>query len=148
MKWFTNLFSSSLGKKLLMALTGLFLIIFLVVHLIGNLQLLKDDGGHAFNVYAKFMTSNPLIKIVSYVNYTAIILHVIYAIILTARNRAARGPEGYAVNKNSSVWMSRNMGILGTLILIFLVIHLRGFWAQMHWGDMEYQTYDGEQVKD
>jgi succinate dehydrogenase / fumarate reductase cytochrome b subunit len=148
MKWFTNLFSSSLGKKLLMALTGLFLIIFLVVHLIGNLQLLKDDGGHAFNVYAKFMTSNPLIKIVSYVNYTAIVLHVIYAIILTARNRAARGPEGYAVNKNSSVWMSRNMGILGTLILIFLVIHLKGFWAQMHWGHMEYQTYDGEQVKD
>ena len=50
-----------------MALTGLFLITFLVVHLIGNLQLLKNDGGEAFNIYAEFMTSNPLIKIISYV---------------------------------------------------------------------------------
>jgi succinate dehydrogenase / fumarate reductase cytochrome b subunit len=130
-----------------MALTGLFLITFLVVHLIGNLQLLKTDEGQAFNIYAKFMTSNPLIKIVSYVNYTAIVLHVVWAIILTVRNRAAR-PESYAVSKNSSTWTSRNMGILGTLILIFLVIHLKGFWAQMHWGEMTYKTYDGEEVKD
>src|SRR3954466_10341509 len=79
MNWFTNLFSSSLGKKLLMALTGLFLILFLVVHLIGNLQLLKADGGHAFNVYAKFMTSNPLIVTVSYVNYACILAHVFVA---------------------------------------------------------------------
>jgi succinate dehydrogenase / fumarate reductase, cytochrome b subunit len=148
MKWFTNLFSSTLGKKLLMALTGLFLIIFLAVHLIGNLQLLKSDGGQAFNIYAKFMTTNPLIVTVSYVNYTAIVLHVIWALILTIRNRKARGPEGYAVSKNSSIWVSRNMGILGTLILIFLVIHLRGFWAQMHWGEMTFQNYDGVQVKD
>lgn len=148
MKWFTNLFSSTLGKKLLMALTGLFLILFLLIHLIGNLQLLKSDGGQAFNIYAKFMTTNPLIKIVSWVNYAAILAHVGWALLLTFRNRAARGPESYAVNKNSSAWTSRNMGILGTLILIFLVIHLRGFWAQMHWGEMTYQNYDGEQVKD
>ena len=62
MNWFTNLFSSTLGKKLIMALTGLFLITFLAVHLAGNLQLLKDDGGMAFNVYAEFMGHNPLIQ--------------------------------------------------------------------------------------
>jgi succinate dehydrogenase / fumarate reductase cytochrome b subunit len=62
MKWFLDLFSSSLGRKVLMALTGLFLILFLAVHLAGNLQLLKHDDGQAFNVYAKFMTTNPVIK--------------------------------------------------------------------------------------
>lgn len=148
MNWFTNFFSSTIGRKLVMALTGLFLILFLVVHLIGNLQLLHNDEGRAFNVYAGVMTSNPLIKIVSYVNYFFIILHVIWAIILSARNRAARGSVGYSVNKNSSTWSSRNMGILGTLILIFLVIHLRGFWYEMHWGGIATRNYDGTEVKD
>lgn len=148
MNWFTRLLSSTLGRKLFMALTGLFLILFLVVHLIGNLQLLKSDGGQAFNVYAKFMTSNPIIMTISYVNYACILIHVIWAIILTRRNREARGPERYAVSKNSSPWTSRNMGILGTLIFIFLIIHLRGFWAQMHWGGIPTKTYDGEEVKD
>lgn len=148
MNWFTRLLTSTLGRKLMMALTGLFLVLFLVVHLIGNLQLLKHDGGEAFNIYARFMTSNPLIKTVSYVNYTAILVHIIWAILLTQHNRKARGPEGYAVSKNSSAWTSRNMGILGTFILIFLVIHLKGFWAEMHWGDMPMATYEGKEYKD
>lgn len=148
MNWFTRLLSSTLGRKLFMAFTGLFLILFLVVHLIGNLQLLKTDGGRAFNVYAKFMTSNPVIVTISYVNYACILIHVIWAILLTKRNRDARGVERYAVVKNSSPWTSRNMGILGTLIFIFLIIHLRGFWAQMHWGGIPTKTYDGEEVKD
>jgi succinate dehydrogenase / fumarate reductase cytochrome b subunit len=131
-----------------MALTGLFLILFLVVHLIGNLQLLKADEGEAFNIYAKFMTSNPLIVVISYVNYALILIHIIWAILLTSRNRSARGPEGYAVVKNSSPWTSRNMGILGTFIFIFLVIHLKGFWYEMHWGGIPTKTYDGEEVKD
>ena len=148
MNWFTNLLSSTLGRKLLMALTGLFLILFLVIHLIGNLQLLKSDGGEAFNVYAQFMTSNPVIKIVSYLNYTCIIVHVLWAIMLSRKNRVARGSIGYAVNKNSSEWTSRNMGILGTLILIFLVIHLKGFWYEMHWGGIATANYAGKEVKD
>lgn len=130
-----------------MALTGLFLILFLVVHLIGNLQLLKSDEGHAFNIYAQFMTSNPLIKAISWVNYAFILIHIIWSIILTRRNRRARGSEGYAVNRNSSHWTSRNMGILGTFIFIFLVIHLRSFWYEMHWGGIPTSTYDGEQYK-
>jgi succinate dehydrogenase / fumarate reductase, cytochrome b subunit len=148
MNWFTRLLSSTLGRKLLMALTGLFLILFLIVHLIGNLQLLKSDEGQAFNVYAEFMTSNPVIVTVSYVNYTCILVHVIWALMLTQRNRAARGSEGYAMVKNSSPWTSRNMGILGTFILIFLVIHLKGFWYEMHWGGISKANYDGREVKD
>ncbi len=147
MNWFTKLLSSTLGRKLLMALTGLFLVLFLVVHLIGNLQLLKNDNGEAFNVYAKFMTSNPLIVTISFVNYACILIHIIWALLLTVRNRSARGAQGYAVIKNSSPWTSRNMGILGTFILIFLVIHLRGFWYQMHWGGIPTVNYDGVEVK-
>lgn len=147
MNWFSNFFSSSIGRKYVMALTGLFLILFLVVHLIGNLQLLKADDGEAFNVYAAFMTSNPLIVTISYVNYTMILFHIIWAIMLTRRNRAARGEVGYAVTKNSSHWTSRNMGILGTFIFIFLVIHLRSFWYEMHWGGIPTATYAGVEYK-
>lgn len=148
MNWFSRLLTSTLGRKVMMAITGLFLILFLVVHLIGNLQLLKHDQGESFNIYAKFMTSNPLIKVISYVNYTAILVHVAWAFMLTKINRDARGPVGYEVMKNSSAWTSRNMGILGTLIFIFLVIHLRGFWAQMHWGDIDIAIYEGKPYKD
>jgi succinate dehydrogenase / fumarate reductase, cytochrome b subunit len=147
MNWFNKLLTSTLGRKLLMALTGLFLILFLVVHLIGNLQLLKNDGGEAFNVYAKFMTSNPIIVTISYVNYACILIHVFWALFLTIGNKRARGDQKYAVIKNSSPWTSRNMGILGTLILIFLVIHLKTFWYEMHWGGIPTVNYDGEEVK-
>jgi len=149
MSWFTNAMSSTLGRKVLMALTGLFLIIFLVVHLSGNFQLLLNDGGEAFNIYAQFMTTNPFIKSTSYILYATFLVHIIWAIILTAHNRKAR-PVGYAVTKGgtNSTWSSRNMGVLGTIIFIFLVIHLRGFWYEMHWGGIQTINYDGKEVKD
>ncbi|MCH7513795.1 MAG: succinate dehydrogenase cytochrome b subunit [Bacteroidetes bacterium] len=144
MNWLSQTLTSSLGKKLIMALTGLFLILFLTGHLLGNLQLLKDDGGQAFNEYAKFMTTTPVIKILSYLTYICIILHVIYSLILTIHNRKAR-PIKYAVSRQSenSVWTSRNMGILGTIVLLFLVIHLRSFWYEMHYGSIPTIEYEG-----
>lgn len=149
MKWLIDLFSSSIGRKVVMALTGLFIILFLTVHLIGNLQLLKDDGGEAFNVYAYFMTHNPLIKMVSYVNYAFFLFHIGWALLLTIKNRQARGTEGYAVSSSkSSIWSARNMGILGTIILVFLVIHMKDFWGQMHFGEMPTKTYGDNEVKD
>ena len=149
MKWLLDLFTSSLGKKLVMSLTGLFLILFLAVHLAGNLQLLKHDGGKAFNVYAEFMTTNPVVKVISYGNYFFILLHISLAVLLSRKNRLARGSDGYAVNSGkSSAWSSRNMGILGTIILIFLVIHMKDFWAQMHWGGIATAQYEGKEVKD
>jgi succinate dehydrogenase / fumarate reductase, cytochrome b subunit len=151
MKWLTQLFNSTLGYKVLMALTGLFLILFLTVHLIGNLQLLKSDGGRAFNVYAEFMSTNALIQTVSKGNFLFIIVHAVWAILLTRRNAKARGPVGYAVKSGkSSHWTSRNMGILGTLILVFIVTHLYHFWAQMHgyWGSVAVVDYDGKPTRD
>ena len=82
MSWLINFFTSSIGRKIIMSLTGIFLILFLTVHLIGNLQLLIDDGGETFNLYAKMMTTNPLIKIISYGNYFFIFLHAVLGICL------------------------------------------------------------------
>ncbi len=131
-----------------MALTGLFLIIFLITHLVGNFQLMANDAGKSFNIYAEFMTSNPLIKAISYILYLSILVHVVWAILLSIMSKKARGAESYAVVKNGSPWTSRNMGILGTLIFIFLVIHLKGFWYEMHWGGLPMVNYDGKEVKD
>ena len=147
MNWLTETLSSSLGKKLVMALTGLFLVVFLTGHLLGNLQLFNDDGGQSFNEYAKFMTTAPIVKLLSYVTYLAIIGHVIYSIVLTIHNRGAR-PIQYARNERSanSLWTSRNMGILGTLVLIFLVIHLKSFWYEMHFGQIPMVEYNGVEI--
>ncbi|MFN3996923.1 succinate dehydrogenase cytochrome b subunit [Algoriphagus sp.] len=137
MSWVTKTLSSTLGRKLLMALTGLFLILFLVVHLAGNLQLLLPDNGKSFNLYAESMATNPLIRIVSIGNFAFIILHVIYSILLTQLNKKSR-PIGYVESAAStnSTWSSRNMGILGTIILLFLLVHLKGFYYEIKFGEM------------
>lgn len=137
MSWLSDTLTSTIGRKLVMSLTGLFLIIFLVVHLAGNLQLLADDGGEAFNEYAKFMTSNPLIKFTSYGLYAFILIHILMSIALVLKNKKAR-PVGYDKVKGSanSSFSSRNMGILGFIIFVFLVIHMRSFWYEMHWGSI------------
>jgi len=147
MKWFLDLFSSSLGRKVLMALTGLFLIAFLTVHLAGNLQLLKDDGGKSFNIYAEFMGTNPVIQFISKGNFALIIIHILWALLLSRKNREARGTISYAISPKKSAWTSRNMGILGTIILVFLVIHIRHFYAEAHFGSIPTQIYDGKEVK-
>ena len=131
----TKTLTSTIGQKLVMSLTGLFLILFLVVHLIGNLQLLADDGGESFNVYTYFMTHNPLIKTVSYLLYTFIILHTLQGIALKRKNVVARGVN-YAVAKYPSAsTASKRMAILGLLILAFLLIHMGDFWWKMKFTD-------------
>ncbi|EON76226.1 Succinate dehydrogenase cytochrome b subunit [Lunatimonas lonarensis] len=149
MSWVTKTLSSTLGRKLIMALTGLFLILFLVVHLAGNLQLLAGDGGRLFNIYAESMASNPLIRVVSILNFVFIALHVVYSIILTKYNKQAR-PVGYAVSgaSSNSSWASRNMGVLGTILLIFILVHLRGFWYEFKFGSIPTATYEEGTFKD
>lgn len=131
MNWIIKMLSSTLGKKLLMSLTGLFLISFLTIHLIGNLAIFSNDGGLAFNAYAAFMSTNPLIGAVSYLLYAGIILHVAIAIILYFSNSSAR-PVKYKVQKakENSSWSSRSMTLLGMLVLAFILLHLKDFWWQ------------------
>ncbi len=126
-----------------MALTGLFLSIFLIAHLAGNLQLLdmSPEGQLKFNAYAKFMTTFPLVKVVSYLLYFSILFHAFDGFLLTIQNRKAR-PVRYAYEKPgaNSAWYARQMALLGTLILVFLVIHMKHFWYEMHWGDIGLDT--------
>ena len=151
MSWFTKFLTSSLGQKLIMSLTGLFLILFLVIHLAGNLQLLLDDGGQAFNVYTKKMTTSPIIKTVSYGLYAFILIHAIQGLVLWSRNRAARGGR-YAVNKVRTVktnsFAANNMAMLGLLVLVFLGIHMGDFWFKMKFGEVNMVPYaDGVEYK-
>lgn len=148
MSWFTNFLTSSIGRKLVMSLTGLFLIIFLLVHLIGNLQLLYNDGGVAFNIYAKFMTTNPLIKASSYLLYTGILLHAILGVLIWRKNVAAKG-QGYAVSTSQNAsFASKKMGWLGTIIFVFLVLHLIQFWLKTKMGTLAPVNYEGEEYND
>lgn len=125
------LLKSSIAKKYWMAFTGLFLCLFLVGHLLGNLQLFAggEEGKRAFNEYAYFMSHNPGIKIMSYLTYISILFHAIDGILLTIENKKAR-PVAYAHNKpnTNSKWYSRSMAILGSIVLIFIVTHMANFW--------------------
>lgn len=120
--------------------------LFLVVHLAGNLQLLNDDGGESFNTYAFFMTNNPLIKVISYSLYAFILLHAFQGISLWLGNKAARGNSRYAVSHTrSNERAARNMAWFGIVIFIFLVLHLWQFWLQMKMGVLpavEVEAYD------
>ncbi len=111
-----------------MALTGLFLSIFLLEHLYGNLLLYKIDAGLAFNDYSAWMAGNMLIRTVEFGLFAGFLIHIIDGLFLTLQNRKAR-PIRYAVSQQTgnSTWFSRNMGLTGSVIFVFLVIHMRTF---------------------
>ncbi len=137
MQW-SEFFTSSVGKKFVMGLTGLFLISFLVVHVGINACIFADlpifnenDNGEMFNKAAHFMGSTVLIRIMEIGLFVGIILHIVQGYMLEWKNRATR-KIGYEVNlgNRGSKWYSRAMGLLGTIILLFLVIHLTHFWVK------------------
>ncbi|XLS29860.1 succinate dehydrogenase cytochrome b subunit [Flavobacteriaceae bacterium M23B6Z8] len=134
-------------RKAIIAGTGLFLCIFLVVHLSANCILLLPEATarSLYNTYSTTLRESPLIKIVAYALYASILLHVIYAIIITIHNRRSK-PQRYMVNhyKENSSWTSQNMGLLGTLILLFIVVHLANFWARIKLGMGEAVRLDPE----
>lgn len=129
MKW-SEMFTSSIGKKLVMGLTGIFLILFLIVHLGLNACIWAFDGGVMFNKAAHFMGANWVPRLLEVGLFLGIILHIFQGWALTLQNRSKR-KIGYAVamgNKGSK-WYSRSMGLLGTLLFLFLVMHLAHFWV-------------------
>lgn len=127
---FGNAFSSSIGKKLIMGITGLFLISFLVVHCFINALIIVNDGGLTFNMGAHFMGTNWIIRAMEVVLFAGLLAHIVQGFRLVIQNRAAR-PERYAVTNGAanSKWYSRSMGLLGTLLLIFLIVHISKFWV-------------------
>ena len=146
-----GLFPTSLSKKYAMAATGLFLCLFLVGHLLGNLQLFQTGqaGKDAFNEYALFMTTFPLVKVLSYLTYFGILLHVVDGLMLVRGNRAAR-PVRYAKENGAAnaSWSSRNMAVLGTMVLAFLAAHMQNFWYVMHFGEPSTYSLNGAELKD
>lgn len=128
MNWFVQFLTSSIGRKLVMSLTGLALIGFLPVHLLGNLTLLSDDGGQAFNLYAEMMGTNPFVQLSAKGLYFFILLHAVQGILIYLKNKNANGKK-YAVSSKSDVsWASKNMFWLGILLLAFIGIHMGDFW--------------------
>jgi succinate dehydrogenase / fumarate reductase cytochrome b subunit len=123
------LFKSSIGKKLLMSLTGLFLISFLVIHVTINGMIWFNDGGKTFSHWGHFMGTNPIIRTLEIGLVLGFLVHIYDGLMLWYQNHKAR-PVKYAYSKASanSKWYSRSMGLLGTIILLFLIMHTSHFW--------------------
>lgn len=138
-----GIFSTGLGKKLIMSISGLFLMLFLLVHLGTNLLLLIGDG-ELYNKAANALATIPALRVVEFLLAFGFVFHILYATFLTLKNRKAR-PIGYSSTKSNdlSSWSSRNMYILGFTILAFLVLHLINFFLKLRFGDVvPYISYD------
>jgi succinate dehydrogenase / fumarate reductase cytochrome b subunit len=129
----TVFLNSSLGRKIIMSLSGLFLCSFLVVHLAINLFALKvkTDGGSEFNRYANFMATHWLIKPLEIMLFAGFLLHAMLGIYLALKNRQAR-PVGYKQSSGSAnaSWMSRYAWLTGVFVGVFLVVHINTFFVQ------------------
>ena len=135
MKW-SQFFTSAVGRKIVMALTGLFLISFLIVHVGLNSCIFYDlaifnsnDDGSMFNRAAYFMGNSLVIRIMEIGLFAGFILHIIQGYMVEVKNRGMR-KKGYKVDlgNRGSTWMSRSMAVLGTLIFLYLVMHVSQFW--------------------
>lgn len=127
----SNWLHTSVGRKVIMAATGIFLMIFLVVHLAGNLLLLRADGGAAFNAYAEFMSTNPLIRLLEILLFAGFVIHIYQGLYFIRQERKAR-PQPYTLNAahtNTSIF-ARTMRLSAVVILVFLVVHLRHFFVE------------------
>jgi succinate dehydrogenase / fumarate reductase cytochrome b subunit len=135
MKW-SYFFTSAIGKKIVMGLTGLFLICFLVIHVGINACIFFDlpvfdpnDNGEVFNKASHFMGSTLVMRLLEIVLFAGFIVHIIQGWVLELQNRKKRG-QGYnkSLGNEGSKWYSRSMGLLGTMIFLFLVLHISDFW--------------------
>lgn len=136
-----GLFKTSIGRKNLMAITGLFISFFLVIHLIGNLLLIIPESyfpiafwgdvasSHdMYNAYSHFLVHFWPITVVAWVLYASILIHVIDALLITMNNWKTKGDSYVVKNNATSSWISRNMGILGSLLGLFILVHMGHFW--------------------
>jgi len=128
--------NSSVGKKLLVGLTGFFLCGFLAFHLYINLFLFKGDGGHTYDSYSEFLATYPLFRPLEIVLFAGFLLHAFLGVWLWYTNRRAR-PKRYAVNRASEVssLSSRFTFVTGTVVFIFLVVHINTFFVQSRFSD-------------
>src|SRR5438067_11453622 len=135
MKW-SYFFTSAVGRKIVMALTGLFLISFLLIHvglnscIFNDLSIFNhDDNGSMFNRAAHFMGDSYVIRIIEIGLFVGFIIHIIQGYVVEVKNKSKR-KQGYkiAMGSRGSTWMSRSMAILGTLVFLYLIMHIAQFW--------------------
>ncbi len=133
---------SSITKKIIMSLVGLFLIVFLLVHLSINILILFDDTYELFNQAAHFMVNNPIIQTVQWILFLGFIIHIILGIILQIQNWLAR-PVKYNKKPSSELsYFSKFMIHTGAIILIFLIIHFANFFIKMKFGGVDPISYE------
>ena len=153
-----GIFGGQLGHKLMMSITGLFLMLFLLMHLAINLTLTLNDvhmfgaywsEGQMFNAGAHFMISTPLIRLMEPLLAAGFVLHIVYATITTLHNRRMR-PVGYATTAGNhlTAWASKNMYILGFAVLLFLVVHIYNFFWKFRFGELPSVTVHGVEMED
>ena len=150
-----GLFRSSVSRKNVMAITGLFISFFLVIHLFGNLILIIPDSyfpiefwGNVesahdmYNAYSHFLVSFWPVSVIAWILYAFLLFHVIDAIIITLKNKQSKGEKYQKTDHSSSKWYARNMGLLGTVVGIFIVIHMAQFWLKYKVLEIEHDLYD------
>lgn len=145
----SNFLTASIGRKFIMSISGLFLLMFICVHLGVNLLLVFDDSGELFNLGAHFMATNPMIKVMEPVLGLGFVVHIIWSFLISLQNYKAR-PVKYDKSNAaySSTWASRNMLVLGSLVLVFLVIHIIQFFIPVKTGAIEPVLVNGVEMHD
>jgi succinate dehydrogenase / fumarate reductase cytochrome b subunit len=149
MNWFLRFVNSSIGKKLFMATTGLLLCLYLIIHLFGNLFLYQ--GAEAFNTYVETLSAvKPLVRVIEVILALIFLIHILNSLWLTLENRRAT-PTKYRLLKagETSSLFSRTMGLTGSILFIFLAVHLQTFWYRFqaeHEGGRFYEIVTGDAV--
>jgi succinate dehydrogenase / fumarate reductase, cytochrome b subunit len=145
----SNIFTSSIGKKLMMSLAGLFLVVFLVVHLGINLSLIIADSREPFNKAAHFMGTNVIVKVMEFVLFGGILLHMIYGVMLQIQNWLARPKRYKKENYSQTSFFSKFMIHTAAIVTLFLIIHLSDFYFKAKiFGDIPSVVYDGKDYHD
>ena len=130
------LLNSSIGKKLIMSISGLFLVLFLLFHL--SMNVAAVFSGEAYNMICSLLGSNWYAVAATLVLAAGVVIHFVYAIILTLQNRKARGNDRYAINARPKgvEWASQNMFVLGLIVILFMLLHFSQFWYKMMFAEL------------
>ena len=130
------LLNSSIGKKLIMSISGIFLVLFLLFHL--SMNVAAVFSGEAYNMVCSLLGSNWYAVAATLVLAAGVVIHFVYAIILTLQNRKARGNDRYAINARPKgvEWASQNMFVLGLIVILFMLLHFSQFWYKMMFAEL------------
>ena len=130
------LFNSSIGRKLIMSISGLFLVLFLLFHM--SMNIVAIISGEAYNMICEFLGANWYALAGTLVLAAGVVVHIIYAFILTLKNQKARGTEGYACTQKPKEveWASQNMFVLGVIVIAGLAMHFCQFWYKMQFAEI------------